>query len=79
MGDMGQQEQCDPRIVPEQLGVMIDHVLVRRGFRDRGGDHVHPAAVLEPLHGVLHGVVVEIGVGHGVTGLELVVATDQGL
>lgn len=79
MADMGEEEKPGLRIRLEGAGIGVEHALAGGRLRHIEPDHVDPAARPQRVHGILHRVVVEVGVEHAVARLQLVVATDEEL
>ncbi|MGY4284089.1 hypothetical protein ACVWXO_003309 [Bradyrhizobium sp. LM2.7] len=79
MADMGEEEKLGPRIRLEGAGIGVEHGLTDGRLRHIKLDHIDTAARLERVHGILHRIVVEVGVEHAVARPELVVAADEQL
>jgi hypothetical protein len=76
---VGEQQEPRLRVGVERPGVGIEHGLPGRRLRHVELDDVDAAPRLERVHRILHRIVVEIGVEHGVAGLQPVVAADEKL
>lgn len=76
---MGQQQQFGLRIGLERGLISREHIGLGRGLRDVELRDLDAAPALQPVHRVLHRIIVEIGIEHTVAGLQLVVAGNQGL
>ena len=79
VAEVGQQHHLDRRIGVERASIGVDQRLAARRLGKRDLDHPHAASRGKRFHAVLHAVVIEVGVEHGVAGLETIVLEDQRL
>ncbi len=77
--DLGEQQQAGTRVALQRLPVGVDDAVVVERFGQHDALCRHAAAHVQPAHRADHAVVVGVGVQHGVTGGEPVVAADQDL
>ena len=76
VAEVGQHDHPDCRIGGERPFVRIDQRLSRGGLRKRD-HHPHPPVLRQRVHAGLHAVVIEIGVEHGIAGLQPIILHDQ--
>jgi transposase len=74
---MSQQHQFRARVVAQRASIGFHHRVTRGGLGQAQPHWCHTPALAQPFDSVAHGGVIQVAVQHGVTGLQMPVATYQ--